>query len=242
MREPKDEFFVGYFPTPPLLGRFMRRAVGMLLLLACSAAIVIAARQRDPGDAQWDVAYEKEFVGQLATKPYPMLESANGKMLLLVGVGKMAAGDSVDTLDGRTVRARGTTLQRSNLHLLEVNAELEPIEAASSMPAESINRSPVTLQGEIIDPKCFAGAMKPGDGKTHKACAALCLRGGIPPAFGVRTADGGYVIYLLLAPDGGAVAGSHLERLIARVGEQVELTGVVVTRGDLKLLRLTSIP
>ena len=28
----------------------------------------------------------------------------------------------------------------------------------------------------------FDGAMKPGDGKTHKGCAALCLRGGIPPA------------------------------------------------------------
>jgi hypothetical protein len=242
MRDAKDEFFVGYSPTPPRLGRLLRRAVSVFVLLACSAAILIAARQRDPGDGQWNVAHEKEFVGRLAMRPYPMLQSADGLTLLLVGVGKVGAGDSVDGLDGRIIRVRGTTLQRSNLHLLEVDGELEPREAASSIPAESVNASPVTLQGEIIDPKCFAGAMKPGDGKTHKACAALCLRGGIPPAFCVQTADGGNVIYLLLAVDGGAVTGSHLERLIAHVGEQVELAGVAVTRGDLKFLRLTSIP
>ena len=38
-----------------------------------------------------------------------------------------------------------------------------------------------TLRGEIIDPKCYFGAMNPGQGKPHLSCAARCISGGIMP-------------------------------------------------------------
>jgi hypothetical protein len=60
----------------------------------------------------------------------------------------------------------------------------EQLATLSSWP--SLDSGRVTLRGEIIDPKCYIGAMKPGGGKTHKACAQLCLSGGIPPMLVTR--------------------------------------------------------
>ena len=59
----------------------------------------------------------------------------------------------------------------------------------------------VDLVGEILDSKCWFGAMRPSQGKPHKACASLCIRGGIPPAFFAR-ADGGHGA-LMIMRDGG---------------------------------------
>lgn len=56
------------------------------------------------------------------------------------------------------------------------------IEVKSERVANEVT-TPVTLDGELVDSKCYLGTMKPGDGKTHKSCAILCLRGGIPPLF-----------------------------------------------------------
>jgi nitrite reductase/ring-hydroxylating ferredoxin subunit/DMSO/TMAO reductase YedYZ heme-binding membrane subunit len=38
-----------------------------------------------------------------------------------------------------------------------------------------------SILGEIIDPKCYFGAMNPGNGKVHLSCAVRCIEGGIPP-------------------------------------------------------------
>jgi hypothetical protein len=57
-----------------------------------------------------------------------------------------------------------------------------------------------------------------------------------------RAADGRETVYLIAAADGGAVTAEQLDRLIAHVGEHVELTGQIAEHGDLKLLRVTTIP
>lgn len=38
-----------------------------------------------------------------------------------------------------------------------------------------------TITGEIIDPKCYFGAMNPGYGQVHQSCAVRCISGGIMP-------------------------------------------------------------
>ena len=55
----------------------------------------------------------------------------------------------------------------------------------TEIPSRAIGE--VTLVGEVVDPKCWLGDMKPGDGKAHAACARLCMEGGIPPMLRVRT-------------------------------------------------------
>lgn len=44
-----------------------------------------------------------------------------------------------------------------------------------------LNSGRKKLIGEIIDPKCYFGAMNPGYGKPHLSCAARCISGGIMP-------------------------------------------------------------
>ncbi len=42
-------------------------------------------------------------------------------------------------------------------------------------------RIDTVISGEIIDPKCYFGAMNPGEGKPHLSCAVRCITGGIMP-------------------------------------------------------------
>ena len=51
-----------------------------------------------------------------------------------------------------------------------------------SLPVHNeIFRKDTLLTGEIIDPKCYYGAMNPGQGKPHLSCAIRCISGGIMP-------------------------------------------------------------
>jgi hypothetical protein len=89
------------------------------------------------------------------------------------------------------------------------------------------------LRGEIVDSKCFLGAMRPGRGKPHRACATLCIRGGIPPVLRVETANGEYRHFLLTDEDGRAVN----DRVLDVVAEPVEITGRVIRTGDMLVLQ-----
>jgi hypothetical protein len=88
--------------------------------------------------------------------------------------------------------------------------------------------------GEILDSKCYLGAMKPGDGKGHKACATLCVTGGIPPMLLVWTPDGGRRHLLLVDDRGHSARGLVLEAL----GEPVTVTGRPGRTGDLETLAI----
>ncbi len=85
-----------------------------------------------------------------------------------------------------------------------------------------------TVVGEIVDTKCYLGAMKPGRGKPHRDCASLCIRGGIPAALLVRTADGERQLIHLVD-----LAGRPLGReLLDRVGQPVEVSGRLHRKDD----------
>jgi hypothetical protein len=98
-----------------------------------------------------------------------------------------------------------------------------------------------TLAGEIVDSKCYLGAMKPGDGKGHKACAVLCISGGIPPM--LVSASGSEsertVSYYLLV---GASGQPMNARVLPFVAEAVEVSGVVEDWEGLRMLRVDDEP
>ena len=224
----RDGFFVGYLPTPTALHRWTLAVAGCALLVMITAAIVIAAGQRDPGDGRWDTA-TRQVEGVYVDSPYPMLHTDDAT-LLLVGEGKVAGPREVSLRDQR-VRAAGTILKRGAVQLLELGRPVEPLRSDEQFPAIAMPSATQTLRGEILDPKCFAGAMKPGDGKTHKGCAALCLRGGIPPVF--RSGD---ELYLLVDQDLKRLEGAALQRVIEQVGEDVTVVGGLTSIGRLKVL------
>ena len=65
----------------------------------------------------------------------------------------------------------------------------------------------------------------------HKACAALCIRGGIPPAFYAR--GPGQQDALMIMSTGGRAYGTEF---LSLVGEPVRLSGKVFRQGDLLVL------
>ena len=97
----------------------------------------------------------------------------------------------------------------------------------------------VVLIGEILDAKCWFGAMKPGFGKTHKACAALCARGGLPLAFcspgGALCGDADRT--LLFLDENGR---PHGRALLPYVADPVSVTGQIVRVGDVTEYRVAA--
>ena len=113
-------------------------------------------------------------------------------------------------------------------------------DAAAAFPpgarADSVYLRGDTLVGEIVDTKCYLGAMKPGRGKPHRDCASLCIRGGIPAALLVRTENGERELVHLVG-----VAGQPLGReLLEWVGQPVEVTGLLRRQDDRLFLALVT--
>ena len=54
-----------------------------------------------------------------------------------------------------------------------------------------------SIKGEIVDSKCYFGAMRPGFGKTHRACAVRCISGGIPPVLAATNYEGDVNYFLI---------------------------------------------
>lgn len=240
-----DPHFIGWLPIPRAYARFLAPVAVGLLAGAVVAAGLLAAGQRSPGPGRWEdevTVYE----GVAFAEPYAVVrvrDEASGSpvTVLLVEEGKHGAKDRVRSFDGRAVRVSGTLLHRDGRRMLELfpgDAGILGVE----MSAERANRlrnvaptarGPVTLAGEIVDSKCYLGAMKPADGRTHKGCAVLCLRGGVPPLLAVRGPDGRTAYHLLTGPDGGPLDPAVFEH----VGEPVEVSGELEQRGDLSVLK-----
>jgi hypothetical protein len=233
----QDDFYVGYLKPARSLKRFVAGVVTVLLLLVLGIAVLIASAQRDPGDAVWELDMLTSVEGTIRYEPYPVLHpfDRTRKSLLLISEGKLAAPDGLRANEGAAVRLSGFILRREELYLLELSDE--PV-VKLTQEAQPVNEARlgerVTLRGEVIDPKCYAGAMKPGEGKPHKACAVLCLRGGIPPMFLDET--GG--LHLLVNGSGDALVGDELEQIVPFVGDRVELGATRARAGEFDQLRV----
>ncbi|MBI1369835.1 MAG: Rieske 2Fe-2S domain-containing protein [Planctomycetes bacterium] len=241
-----DPFFVGYLPTPPAQAKFTKRNVAGIGIAGVLIAALLAAAERDPGDAVWAIDEPITIEGTYIDLPYPMLLTADSAMpTLLVGEGKHRIPDYDGVLVGRRVRIHGTVLHRDAYRMIEVAddpAALVMIESTNppNMPLVTAPEQVVSLEGEIIDPKCFLGAMKPGEGKTHKGCAILCLRGGIPPMFAVWAGGrtGPPDCFLLVDRSGGPIDGEALTAFLDFVGDPISVHGAVGSLGPLRTLTL----
>ncbi len=244
-----DEFYVGYLPGPPTYVRFLRRMVPIALLALAVVGGIVVRAHNNPGSGTWDSESLQQFEGVIDTMPYAMLRVAGPdssrpmQTILLVSEGKFGARDRAEPFRGQAVRVRGTILSREGRRLLELadgDAAIEPLKSSAASAFQQLGRpspemvGPVTLRGEIIDPKCYFGAMKPGEGKAHKECATLCISGGIPPMFLTRGPTGTTQYYLLASTDGNAVCAE----ILPFVADPVEINGAVERLGDLLVFRI----
>ena len=238
-----DAFFIGWAPRLPRgLRGFLGAVAGATLAGMALAALLLSAGVDNPGggDFEW-TAGERTLRGTLVAEPYPVLllppDAAHprGHAVLLSGLGKSGV-DADPALASRAVDATGLMLKRGALDMMQVGdapglrAAAEGV-AAVPTGAEPLGRWRIT--GEICDGKCWIGAMRPGSGVAHRACASLCLVGGIPPVF-VATGPVAGSSFLLLA---GADGGRMPESLLRLVGLRVRLDGEVERRGDLLVFR-----
>jgi hypothetical protein len=210
-------------------------------------AVLMAASQRDPGTGTWNQDAVVEISGVIRATPYPLLErhSPDGTIasILLVNQGKEGARHYAAKLDGQPGSARGHLINRNGMSMLELSDSRSGVinsgeKLSPPLALMASNPKKLTIRGQIVDPKCYLGAMKPGDGKPHKACAVLCIRGGIPPVLISIESSGEPASYLLVDQEGMGLTGASLEAVLPFVADHVEVTGEFERRGDLKLLRV----
>ena len=232
------DFYVGYTDPPPArIRRFLRRVALATLAAAAVAAAVAALGHRDLPAAHFEFGHVRTFEGFVVADPYPSLlvpgDTAFARYLL-TAPGKFGADELVASVVGRAATLRGTLAHRDGQAMIQV----EPGTVAPRETAESPPRLPETdlgtrrVEGEIVGSKCYLGVMNPGSGVTHRACATVCIRGGVPPLLEVRRADGGRE-GIVLAGSGGEAIGGRLEGLIAT---PVGMTGRLVRRGETTFL------
>jgi hypothetical protein len=222
------DVYVGYLPTPPRHKRLLRVLMPAVLLLAAGIGAAIAAVADDPGPGTWDTAAVVERSGTLRLSPVVFLETDEGPVLL-VEQGKFAPDSRRRALAGALVTARGALIRRGPLSMIELLPDASAVAAKPGTPGGQLADSPdtpaepMTVQAEILDSKCFLGAMKPGRGPTHAACGKLCLRGGIPALIVWTTAEGGNAWAVLEPGPDGVIDPLLLET----VGRTATLSGTL---------------
>ena len=238
------EVFIGWAKAPMADRRFLLAALPLAGLGAVLGARALADAMGDPGAGRRVSGPVARLTGVLAATPYPMLyvEDAAApsgvRTILIVAEGKCTSALKLAARSNQVVTAAGKLIERGERRMLEVplalDRWLEASGAAVKLPplrAESLGRA--ELAGQIMDTKCFFGVMRPSVGKTHKACATLCIRGGIPPSFWVRRRDGQESVLLMTDASGAALG----EAILPLVAERVAAQGELVRVGDIVQFR-----
>jgi hypothetical protein len=229
-------FFIGWAGLPRGLYGFVALAVaGAAAAAAVFATLVlIALPPRETGS--WDSG---DFEGVLVTKPYalvrvPAAGTTPAHSVLLVDEWKFGVTLGPEFHDGQPVHAQGYALRRGEVTILQLAAPLQPAaHQVAGLPVLN-DAGSQTLSGEIVDGKCWAGAMNPGEGKAHRGCGSLCLLGNVPALFITHGASHANSWYVLADADGNPLD----EAIRAHVGEPQTLRGRVYDAADLHEFRI----
>ncbi|MEL7041896.1 MAG: hypothetical protein AAGL90_10245 [Pseudomonadota bacterium] len=237
----KEDFFIGWAETPKADRRFFLGAGIGLMLGTGATATAIAHYQHPAGPGDWNMGDIRAWRGIATADPYGMLRTLDldgtPRTALLGCQGKCGVGAKIGALAGKPVIVQGSLIQRGAHAMIAVIDGPDWIrEDTDGKIGDLAFPSPetlldVTLNGEILDTKCWFGAMRPSQGKVHKSCASLCIRSGLPPAFYVRAPKDQSA--LMIMTSGGA---GHHHDLLPFVADPVSVSGRVQRFGDLFLL------
>lgn len=237
-------FFVGYLATPGSLRLFLAGVCVAVLALFAGLGFALGAAQDDPGEGAFRFDYGRQTVtGVVELTPYPLLhvtigndQIPAGHTLMLAANGKNNVESRAVPLAGQLAQASGVLLERGALDMMQLRGGAQGLQAAEGA-APAVTVEPLgrwRLAGEICDGKCLAGAMRPGRGLAHKACANLCLLGKIPPVFVSSQPVAGSDFLLIVGPDGTHLPAAAYDY----VAQYVSLEGDVARHGDLLVLTL----
>jgi hypothetical protein len=239
-----SEFYIGWMAKAPK--SFAKHVKKVLLILFPAALIIgylLSTSQKKFSTASFEFGKTTEVKGIYYNSPVPMLKVFDKNNLSitlpLVGYGKHGAETAIMeqekekdvSLNGKEVTLKGTLIYGDGKTLLQIDKNDNPIVnigAESSIQLEQKDLGTQTIRGEIIDPKCYFGVMKPGEGKVHRDCAIRCILGGIPPVLHVQNEKGESNYYLIVGPNGEKMN----EAVQDFVAEPVSIEARVVQQGD----------
>lgn len=245
-KPPADPFFVGYFKkVPAVIWKFALTAGVAVLGFLLAQALLLPLGAADPGPGRYaNDLRGGSLTGVIDPLPYPILRvtaspDTPARAVLLGGQAKFGAQAQAAASGAKLVDVGGVFVRRGDMEMLLVtpNGIRSSKSAAPPLPApptEDLGRW--RLAGEICDGKCYAGAMKPGSGLAHKACANLCILTGLPPVLVMELPVAGSTVVLLAAEDGGPIPAA----LYDLTAVPVEMEGRLERRDDLLIFRVAT--
>ena len=235
----KNSFYIGWKDEMPKVEKsFLKKIIIPLFILIPLLAFVFVWGQKPFNNHLFEFGNITEYTGIYHAQPVPILEVTSGTLsddlsnhILLVGYAKFGAEGIINeieissgALDNKKVTLQGSLIYGDGKAVLELTKKNESlVKIFDDNPTKQPNASPRSAfkgRGEILDPKCYFGQMKPGEGKIHKSCAIRCISGGIPPIFRVKE-KGLSTYYILVGANGEKINAQILDR----VGEDVTITG-----------------
>lgn len=239
MKRNAAPFFVGYLPVPKALRGFLWVVTAGLVVLAGIMGFWVGTTQNDPGPGAFRFDYGRQTVtGVIERTPVPILHVTQGNeriptghTLMMSGPGKNGVMNREAAINGQMVQVSGVLLERGTMDMMQVQGGpngLKTVDGTAVVPSpRDLGRW--KLAGEICDGKCLAGAMRPGRGLAHKACANLCVAGGIPPVFVSSQPVEGSEFLMISGPGGVELS----EAVYKRMGQYISVEGRVSRHGDL---------
>ena len=250
-----DEFYVGYLPNAPKrTALFVRKVIAICGLTIGVVAIIFAWSQKKFSSSVFDYGINSTVEGYYFQAPVPHLAvplgtNSSGEELfqnvLLVGFGKAGAEDVMmklenkngNAFEGKKIKLTGFMIYGNGKALLQVteedNANITPVAGVMSDVPSFQSTSTTSLQGEIVDPKCYFGVMKPGEGKGHRSCAIRCIAGGMPPVFHSTDREE----YFLIVNENGQPVNNEI---LGLVGDQISIRGKEMVWNDWKILKVNT--
>ncbi len=238
----KKDFYIGWQPEmADSNSQFLRKRILPIFIGIPILVFLFVFFQKPFNNHLFDFGNISEITGTYYHSPVPMLVADEGELddnfsneILLVGFAKFGAlgtmqsiQETAGDLNCKKITLAGTLIHGDGKTLMELTQEtasLIKVEDATRQPIpKTTNRTPINLKGEILDPKCYFGVMKPAEGKIHKSCAIRCISGGIPPVFRQPTgkADQPYDYFLMMDESGKSIN----QEVLSFVGEPVSVAG-----------------
>ncbi|MEO6722866.1 MAG: hypothetical protein ABIN67_21040 [Ferruginibacter sp.] len=221
-----NDFYIGWMPTAPKgTAKYIKRVLWFIFPLMIFIGFVLSSSQNKFSTSNFEFGQLVQITGIYQQFPVPSLyvisnKDAFGKTsfitIPLVGYGKHGAEGVMKeleeekqlSLNDKTITLKGTLLYSDGKTILQVDKNDNPL-VSIEQGSQIITPNHLTkelgiidIKGEILDPKCYFGVMKPGLGKPHRDCAIRCIAGGINPVFYVRNKDGGTDYCILLGANG----------------------------------------
>lgn len=243
MQKGADPFFVGYFKKVPSEIRdfALKTGAGVVGFLAI-AALLLPLGTIYPGSGRYaDDLRGGTLTGVIDPLPYPILrvpatDGSPARAVLLGGQTKVGAQERV-AVGTPVIDVGGVFVRRGDIEMLLINVNGAKASVAglpAFQPASAQDHGRWRLTGEICDGKCYGGAMKPGRGLAHKACANLCITEGLPPVLVMELPVEGSTVVLLAAEDGGPMPAA----LLHLTAVPIQLEGQLERRDDLLIFRV----